>query len=348
MENSPLAVRGLARFSSLCPELRLNIWQQALREDTRIIRLDALINVGVACYTAKIETERVVLGGTFWSQRRPLQDDIVCANESQRVIEVLSLVCYESRRVVLAEYPDLVRVEEPTAHFTTDEGPCLPGTKNRPPKRLMLRCNLNSDIFYFVNIHSGWWKFRNDVEFAQAIHNIVAMHETHKGSKSDDFRDVLRGIKNLVTEATHSPAWKHSRRVYGGLITGPKEDQYKNLLAGLSNLESLYVFQQPLLEEKKYQKKSVGWRESWEEFLEPVYYTTSMADINKAYDSAAEDEEDDAAFKQLLQQKLRELGFSNKYRPLKQLDLLSAAPEDDSEPSKDWLLLPKFGYLSRA
>lgn len=235
---------SLTRFSTLPTELRLEIWRHALREVQRIVVLDAQLKVAIATDPRNpSHQERIVFGGTFWGPWPPGTKNAILPSLAQQTVETLSITCHESREMVLKEFPNTIRVTSPPGKFMSEdekeeETPVqvMSGTKE---KCMNIRCNFERDVFLIKETKSDWVYFRDNSTFASRA--IRCLQSDISSQRADEFRQVLGKIKHILIERP-SPAWANCQTRHLGSFIGPKSDEYKNLLAGTSSLERLFLY----------------------------------------------------------------------------------------------------------
>lgn len=229
----------LSRFSTLPKELQLLIWHQAVQQTPRIIKLDTDLYTAVTRLRGIAKSERAVFGGQLVAQKPPRGEDLIWPPSSHAVLESLSRTCVAAREAVLKEYPDIIRVEDVSAYNQKGAlcvlgfiyGPSPFGLRDRKHRRL--RCNFQKDIFFFRDMTAAYVPTNDNLEFARVVYNSYALSGIHEIKKIDDFRGMLRGIKNLMLETADPEADAHGEQ--------KRDFHLHTLLGATTNFENLYV-----------------------------------------------------------------------------------------------------------
>ncbi|KAI5456128.1 hypothetical protein BGZ63DRAFT_468184 [Mariannaea sp. PMI_226] len=208
------------------------------------------LEVAVATHPTEIQKERIVIGGKLLSPASPEEDnDIIWPPGSEQLMKKISLVCRESRQVVIYMFPDLIRIEQPERQFLNDPPLDHEQCSNCPwwhrwwnswPKHRLIRCNLQTDFVSFDKIAHKQWIFEDEVQYAHAINECLKA-TPYTGVRVEDFLSVLRRIRHIIID---SP-WEE-----GALPISPNlqtttcfllEEMCKNVIAGASNITSLSI-----------------------------------------------------------------------------------------------------------
>lgn len=100
----------MAQFQRLPPEIRYSIWKAALESPSQVIQININFQVAISTYYLSSRNKRIVFTGHFLSKK---EEGIIWPPDSERLIHTISMVCTESRQVVLDMFPDLIRIEQP-------------------------------------------------------------------------------------------------------------------------------------------------------------------------------------------------------------------------------------------
>lgn len=231
---------NLSRFSTLPKELQVLIWHHAVQQTPRIIKLDIDLYTTITNLHGIAKNERTVFGGQLVAQKPPGGEDFTWPPSSHAVLESLSRTCVNAREAVLKEYPDIIRVESASIHEQKEAlyllpyryGPIRPlGFRDRKYKRL--RCHFQKDIFFFRKMTVGYVSINHNPAFARVVYNSYVFAGLQEIKKMDDFRGMLRGIKNLMLETADPEADADGEE--------RRDFHLHTLLGATTNLQNLYV-----------------------------------------------------------------------------------------------------------
>ncbi|KAJ3530279.1 hypothetical protein NM208_g9397 [Fusarium decemcellulare] len=322
-------------FSRLPAEIRIQIWKLSLRDGPRSIILDLCLEVASSHHPGPPSPaeERILIGGCFVS--KPHQHFPVRPVASQITIKSLGALCYESRAVTLACYPDVIRIKK--SRYQDRDG--------KDPAQLLLRCNLQTDVVLEDYKETGWWYFDNPVEFA------MNAYESLRGCKdgaarAEEFKSTLNKIHHLVMPYPNvklrlgsvSPPFG-TRKIFlpmrslktVTLCTAcfPRD---RDMLAGSEPIDP--ADRSMLLDDCRMEPETSC------RFVSPACYTTSMVVLQSLVEPLLQAQMPEPALTETLESKLRELGFDKHSSTVRTLPL-QAGPRKDGQQDDDIIVLPK-------
>lgn len=231
-------------------EVRLNIWQHALYEPTRVVILGlSLVSAVEMVNNDQKNMPWLPVEGCFTISTNMYRSSKVSLEpswptQSQRTIRTLSLVCVEAREEVRRMFPDLIHASA-----------CLLPKQKRD--EYTLRCNLKEDIFFLDPHDDIRLPVQSDFFTLLMFHprflrqrlarrRCFLPNETQEqegeddvnAARSDEFRKSLRSMRKMALgtflKQQHPLAAGGHQTAIGSV--GP----IPNLLPWLCNLEIIY------------------------------------------------------------------------------------------------------------
>lgn len=242
----PPTMSQTTQFSSLPPEIRLQIWRLAAREHRRIIKVDVELQVAISGNWNGIH-ESTVFGGYFEAQMPSEMESLTWPPASQKTVESLAATCVEARDAVHQEYPDVIQISKQTFNLASARALRRGFSLTKPqelelfahfvPPKYKLRCNFKTDIFFVREVSESPHFAQSDLQFAIGVwrETIYGMLPSEaKASDLDHFRESLRRIKHLMCEGPKEREAPHlSNRI--------QQESLKCLFAGMPQLDAFYL-----------------------------------------------------------------------------------------------------------
>jgi hypothetical protein len=220
----------MSGFRSLPAELRCRIWTFALGSG-RTLALDVSLDAAVASQPTSSgrHVDYVIFGGSFHISR---DTDMVATT---RPIQNLSLVCWESRHLVVQLFPDIVIAQRTNEHCLVQR---RRGLRTRfcrkpasPQARFAMRCSLDRDLFSFADIDVNFWTAQSNERYALVLYELF-----HLGRESPVTAQCFRQQLAAVRRAEYVKRHRLDRTASPATITC-----LHALLAGLQGLKAFYL-----------------------------------------------------------------------------------------------------------
>ncbi|KAF4974456.1 hypothetical protein FZEAL_8627 [Fusarium zealandicum] len=330
-------------FNSLPRELRLDVWDFALETETRHIMLVIEAHVTYKSWPTGPGREELLVNGAFrdgnTGPRLPVYPE-----HSSMAIRSIGAVSSEARAAVLKQFPDLIRIWR------------------RSGAQLLLRCDLRRDAFWVVACETERRYFNNHTQFARDIHDSLVLTQTQP-HLADEFKRTLSAIRRLFLpyEVNMSRSLEELRR-----DASAETAKYSGILPCMTSLRTVSTFHirwatlrhdglsrgktgqppvnaesdrfgtcNPILWDFWHLYQTVNSR-----FLGPAYYTKSITDIHNVYESVQQEipDEESQEFADLLDHKMRHMGFDNHDTASQRLELPPWPPRERQPNGDTWVL----------